>query len=766
MDRRDSEFRKKLLTTFKLEAAEHVQALSTGLIELEKAPAAGIRMEVVETVFREAHSLKGAARAVGLAEIESLCQSAESVFSLLKREELSLSPALFDVLHDTVDAIGEHLQGAEDARGKEGKPGTQDVLRRLAGVLKGKAILAGESGKRSKNAVPAHPETGPARSLPPERTVLADTVRIATARLDRLLFQVEGLLSAKLTASRLAGEIGEAESVLAPLKKKWANVAPSVKAMRRASETAGKRDDRGGTGLPSREIAEVVAWQDEFARSFADRITALRRSAERDYRSLATMVDGLLEDMKKALMLPMSSGLEILPKFARDLCRDRSKAADLLVRGGEIEIDRRILEAMRDPFIHLVRNSIDHGIETPDERKRKNKSPRGKIAITVAQKDGSSIEILVSDDGAGIDLGKLGQAAAKLGVLSRDTAGGRDGRELLPLIFQSGISTSPIVTDISGRGLGLAIVRQKVESLGGEISVESRSDEGTVFRIVLPLTLATFRGVQVRVNEHLLVLPTTRIEQVARLKRDTIKTVENRETIQWDGQAVALARLSDVLELPRKAARGARADMVPVVVLGSAEQRIAFEVDEILDEREVLVKPLGRQLPRVRNIAGATVLGTGKAVPILDIPDLLKSAVRNAGAPSPAAIEAPETPIESKTVLVAEDSITSRTLLRNILESAGYRVSTAVDGADAFSLLKTERFDLLVSDVDMPRMSGFDLTAKIRADKGLAELPVVLVTALGSRGDRERGIDAGANAYIVKSSFDQSNLLEVVRRLL
>ncbi|MBI4462807.1 MAG: response regulator, partial [Acidobacteria bacterium] len=296
-------------------------------------------------------------------------------------------------------------------------------------------------------------------------------------------------------------------------------------------------------------------------------------------------------------------------------------------------------------------------------------------------------------------------------------------------------------------------------------SWETAPGVGTSFRIVLPLTVATFRGLLVRVAEHTFVLPTTNVERVLQVLPDDVKTVENRETIQLQGQALSLVRLESALGLPPARPAGSAANKLPVVVLGAAERRMGFLVEEILSEQEVLVKSLGRQLSRVKNIAGAAVLGTGKVVPILNIPDLMKSAVR--AVPGEKLTAAPaEAPRRRKSLLVVEDSITARTLLKNILESAGYEVKTAVDGVDAFTLLRSEECDLVVSDVDMPRMNGFDLTAKIRADKKLSELPVVLVTALESREDRERGIDVGANAYIVKSSFDQSNLLEVIRRLI
>jgi two-component system chemotaxis sensor kinase CheA len=244
-----------------------------------------------------------------------------------------------------------------------------------------------------------------------------------------------------------------------------------------------------------------------------------------------------------------------------------------------------------------------------------------------------------------------------------------------------------------------------------------------------------------------------------------VQTVEGRETISLAGRTVALVRLADVLELARGETDSGRAAF-PVVVLGDGGQHIAFAVDAVLDEQEVLVKRLAKPLVRVRNIAGATVLGSGQVAPILNVADLLKSARKAAGAAARAAVETRPAEVESKAILVVEDSITSRMLLKGILEAAGYRVRTAVDGMDALAALRAERFDLVVSDVEMPRMNGFELTAKIRADRKLADLPVVLVTALETREDRERGMEVGANAYLVKSSFDQSDLLETVRRLI
>jgi two-component system chemotaxis sensor kinase CheA len=362
-----------------------------------------------------------------------------------------------------------------------------------------------------------------------------------------------------------------------------------------------------------------------------------------------------------------------------------------------------------------------------------------------------------------MDMQALKDASIKRGIMSSEDAAKLTDQDLSAIVFQSGVSTSPIITDLSGRGLGLAIVREKIEKLGGQIVLETHRHTGTFFRMILPLTLITFRGLHVTVAEREFIIPTTNVERVVRLKKDEIKTVENRDTLSLNGMTIPLLRLADVLEIKE---RNGDLSMMTVLILASQGKRIGFIASKVLNEQEFIIKSLSQPLSRVRNIAGATILGSGKVAPVLNVSDLMKSAVRSAVyGPKPGMSEAKGDVIR-KSVLVVEDSITSRMLLKNILETSGYLVTTAVDGIDAMTLLKTHKFDVVVSDVDMPRMNGFNLTEKIRGDKKLSELPVVLVTALESREDKERGIDVGANAYIVKSSFDQSNLLEVIRRLI
>jgi two-component system chemotaxis sensor kinase CheA len=451
----------------------------------------------------------------------------------------------------------------------------------------------------------------------------------------------------------------------------------------------------------------------------------------------------------------------------RDLARQGGKEVEVVIQGGEIEIDRRILEEMKDPLIHIVRNCIEHGIEVPQERQRKHKPRHGTITIAVAPQNGGKVALLVSDDGVGIDVARLKSAAQKRGLVTPDDADTLDELETLALVFHSGVSTSPMMTEISGRGLGLAIVREKVENLGGAVSVETAHDVGTTFHMVLPRRLTTLRGVLVRVAEHLFVVPTTDVERVLRINHADIKTVENRQTLQVDGRAIALVRLAEALELSSQHTTSTAVDGLPAVVLAAAEQRLAFLVDAVLNEQELLVKRLGPQLIRVRNIAGATVLGTGQVVPVLNVTDVLKSAIRaGAATPSSGATAGGREAAGQKSVLVVEDSVTTRMVLKSLLESAGYHVRTAVDGVDGLTQLRGGGIAIVISDVDMPRMNGFDLTAKIRGDKELADVPVVLMTGFASDADREHGMQVGADAYLVKGGFDKRDLSAVIERLI
>lgn len=781
----DIDFQKRLLETFKVETKEHLTAISACLIDLEKTGEVEKRQAIIEAVSREAHSLKGAARAVNIAGIESLSHALEGVFAAFKRRKDIPSPTLFDLLHQAVDTIDKLLPLLETGRDATANAAVRELVLNLEKAASGfpprdieerdarpetkglgfigegsaQAYTGGQNGATGRRA---GDDAGTAAHL---QAASPDTVRVSTGKLDSLFNQAEELLTVKLAASQLAAELAEISSDMALWVKEWRKLRPLLRNMRKARQSSAGRPFAGADAGRIDRLLEFFDWNHSCTKKLENKMQRVAKAAANDRHTLDGMVDSLLDDMKGALMLPIATIFEPLPKMARDLARDRGKEAELVMEGGAVECDKRILEEIKDPLIHLIRNCVDHGIENPEQRKLMGKPARGKISVTATLMDSHRMELCVADDGAGIDIASLPEIAVKRGLVTRDEAEWMGKDELLGFIFTSGFSSRPMIDDISGRGLGLAIVREKVEKLGGTVTVTTEPRAGTTFRLLLPLTLATFRGIIVRVGEQPFIFPAPRVERVARIARSTVKSVENRETVELGGTVLSFVRLADLLELPRQESKGKEPDFVQLLVLENEGKRLAFGVDEVLGEEEILVKSLGSQLTRVRNVAGATVLGTGKVVPILHPGDLLKSAVKGA-AMAGAFLERVDGETARKSLLIVEDSITARTLLKNILETAGYETLSAVDGLDALALLRTEEIDLVVSDVDMPRMNGFDLTSRIRASREFADLPVVLVTSLDSREDRERGIEAGANAYIVKSSFDQSNLLDVIKRLI
>jgi len=766
----EEELLRRLKEAFNVEAAERIASMSSSLLELEKAAdressavSPSIR-GILEVVFREAHSLKGAARSVNLGRIERLCQAMESVFSAVRKEVVSLSGGLFDLLHDCLAAIEDfqadiEIESTQAYEEKiEGLVARLDHFRIESPDKKGRST--GEQGVVTEDVSlktflieePEEKTSEPMASRPRS----SDTIRISTSKLDAILLQAEEMITLKLMSNQYVTTLKEISGAFENWNRRWRKVEPVMRKLSAMEKGNGAMGD----------LLDFAGYNQEWARSLDRQVANLSGRVEQGNRLQGMMVDDLLNDMKSMAMLPFSTLLDLFPRMVREISRDQGKQVDLTLSGGEIVIDRRILEEMKDPLIHIFRNSIDHGIELPEMRKKLGKREKGTITAIVSQTEGGKIDLVISDDGSGIDLLRVKEKAVSLGMASAADLENMEDEKVLSFILRSGVSTSPIITELSGRGLGLAIVAEKVENLGGQLMIWNDPGKGTIFKIKLPVTVATFRGILIRVGERLFVLPSASVERTLRVHRDEVKTVENMATIPMDGRAMSLVYLAHLLHIEKNSRLEEVSPYITAAVLGSGEKRIAFAVDEVMGEQEVLVKSLGKQLISVANIAGATILGSGKVVPVLNVHDLLKAPVEMSGVVRAAMAGREDQDLEKKTILVVEDSITSRMLLKNILEGAGYVVTTAVDGQDAFTKLKTEPFDLVVSDVEMPKMDGFQLTSHIRGEKKFEDLPVVLVTSLESREDREKGIDAGANAYIIKGGFDQNNLLDVIDKLL
>jgi two-component system chemotaxis sensor kinase CheA len=754
--RSEDDFYQKLLATFAIEAREHVQTLRAGLSRLALGMPSG---ELLETLYREAHSLKGAARSVTNREIESLCHHLESLFSSLKKGEIAWGDNLLallaeggEILQRLVALLGNEFPGADRTAVKTGIKAWEENLSRFR---------EDPTSVRTKATTPeASRDTGatffPGNLLSPLPP--ADTVRVNLARLESLLTPADDLLQLKLTALHRVEELQNIRKTLREEQKKAARADKGIKLLRQlARETKfdpGQEEEINDTALFFEENQRLLA-------SLAGVIGSLVQSSRQDARWAGNILDDWREALREALMLPFGWLWEGYPLFVADVAREQGKKVRLLVCGADIAVDRRVLEEMKDAFTHLIRNALDHGLEKPEERQGQGKPPEGTLAVEAIPLAGGRVRVIIADDGRGVNLAQVKNAALKMGLATAEDLDCREDQALLELMFYSGLSTLSNVTSLSGRGLGLAIVREKLEALGGTIRVESKPHEGTKFILDLPLTQAAFRVVVIRAGGRLFALPASQVEAVTRIAAAQIRSLENRPVISWRGESVYLFALQDIWELPPDAGGE---DYQQLVIVRQAQSRLALKVEEILAEQESLVKGLAGEPAATAGIGGVTILGSGRLVPVLNIPELIHLLGQRKSRATVAAVAA--TKKRGDYLLVAEDSITSRTLLKNILEAAGYRVRTAVDGQEALTWLMTEEFDLVVTDVEMPRMNGLELTRRIRREEKLSSLPVILVTARETAQDREAGLLAGANAYLIKSSFDQSNLLAAIERLL
>jgi two-component system chemotaxis sensor kinase CheA len=797
MGKKEDEFRERLAVAFRAEAADHVAAISSGLSALDSSSSPGNAQEIIETTYREMHTLKGAARSVSETEIESLCQSAESALSALRHNRITFSRPLADLIFLTlgrVNAIIESKLGGTAP--SAGITTTHDLIAALELAANGEPVPPHMANQISAPPATAqNPETPPPGSRlplqsdppstipsPPDKTGSATpavetrmvpditgTIRVPASKMDAILLRAEELIAQKESLARNVHELEGIAVLLDAAKKEWLRVSFDIEKLRvpvnAPTQTRAAVSAWADTLSSSRKRTDFAGQNSHILQEIDARVAAGSAASRLELHTFTRQVDALLSEVREVMLVPAASVLIFLPLTVQEMAASTGKEAGLVIEGGELLVDRRILEAMKEPLIHLVRNAVDHGIERPEERSRAGKPAKGNITVSLAEQGGNRVEIVISDDGRGIDFGLVKAAAQKHGIAETSELERMGESGIIRLLFRSGLSTSPIITELSGRGLGLSIVEERVELFDGNVTLQTSPGKGTRVQITLPVRLATLRGVIVRARDHLFIIPRVYTEQVLRVDESEVQLVQNNRTIRYRQQTLPLISLANLLALPRSPVQkpGRKAKYAAVITSGAT--KIALEVDEVVREQELSQKSLGPQLARVSNISGAAIGGGGKVIPVLNIADVVKAASRGGLANEPEGPAVAETP-KIRNLLVVEDSITARTLLKNILEAAGYAVKTAVDGMDAWTLLKTDPIDIVVSDIEMPRMNGFDLTTAIRHDRNLADLPVVLVTALASREDRERGIDAGANAYIVKSSFDQSNLLDVLGRLI
>jgi len=755
-----------ILEIFQIEAVSLVNTCNESLLALEKNPTDA---DSLEALMRSAHSLKGGARIVELPLAVELAHAMEDCFVAAQKARVRLSSQAVDVLLEGVDVLAALAQGA----GAAPEPGMEDRVEDLrrdilaitlgeeppADIRRGTVAAVGSEEekipavrKREASDLATRPENECGMAMP-------ERPRAETAEKDRAVRvtaeKIEHLMG-------LAGEVVVSSRWLPPFSKSLLKLKRDHLELTTILDSLRERLENTG-GDP--EIRELVATAREKTRKCNQAL--MDRLGKLDvYTSVsANLSDRLYHGVIAVRMRPFADGVTGFPRMVRDLARDLGKKVLLDIVGKTTEVDRDILEKLDAPLTHLVRNAVDHGIEPLQERAAKGKPETGTVRIFATHRSGM-LMITVSDDGRGVDPEQLRKKIVKKGMATQEMAGRLSEPELMDFLFLPGFSTAEKVTEISGRGVGLDVVHNMVHEVGGVVRASTIPGQGLTFHMELPLTLSVVRTFLVEIAGEPYAFPLARIGRCLILSPGDLKVVEDRQYIRFDNDNIALVNIHDVLEIREVPTRG---ESLPVVVVSDRFNAYGLVVDRFIGETDLVVRPLDRRMGRVPNVNAAAVMVDGSPVLVFDVEDLARSIdnllsgkrLRKVGC-----LEIASRKRDKKRILVVDDSITVREMERKVLENSGYEVDVAVDGVDALSAVQSSRYDLVVSDVDMPRMNGIEFIRLLKADVRTRELPVVVVSYKDREEDRLKGLEAGADYYLTKSSFADDSFVQAVADLI
>lgn len=687
---------------FRIEAREILDGLTRGLLDLEKQ--GGESEELIGECFRLAHTLKGAARVVKQLKIAEIAHAIEDALAPHRESGEPISPEYVTELLRLLDLIREDIAALE-------KP-PEPLRTRPPQRREGSLPVVGEQFETLRIEIN-------------EMDEILDGISEAAVQLGPLRSGVDALAHAHRAASSIAELLGAREDDAAPSSpaRKWLGKIEAEAANLKASLTLAQREIGSGLSRIQSEFNELKT-----------RANTLR-------------------------LVPASAAFGPLELAVRDAAEWLGKQVEFEAMGGDTRLEGHILSALRDALLHIVRNAVDHGIEAPSDRIAAGKPPEGRVSLRVERR-GSRVAFLCSDDGRGVDLSAVRRSAAERGVIADEEGDALSERESLMLIFQAGVSTSDMVTEISGRGVGLDVVRATVARLKGEWAATSEPGQGTTVELVVPVSLSSLTALVMNVEGAVSLIPLDAVRGTLRMiSGDVIRTAES-ESILYEGQIVPYAPLASVLGAkPSPGASAARQAWSAVVVQWGG-YRTALGVDRLLGTMDVILKPLPSAVGTQPVVLGAAFDAQGDPVLVLD-PQGIVGAVRAA---RPVLDEEPEGP-EIAPILVIDDSLTTRMLEQSILESAGYEVDLASSGEEGLKKAQARRYALFIVDIEMPGINGFEFVARAKADPGLRRVPVIMVTSLASAADKKRGADVGVDAYIVKGEFDQKHFVQKVRDL-
>ncbi|SFX52241.1 hybrid sensor histidine kinase/response regulator [Marinospirillum alkaliphilum] len=710
---------RKFIQRFIEEARDHLSNMGEGLAALEQG---GGDAELINGLFRSAHTIKGSSRMLKLVPVTETAHSLEDLLSALREQRVSASPGVCSLLYQGVDALTdlvEQLTNNPDPAALT--PVNSQLCQALKAAAEEQQLLSVEpAASASVPEVIVAPEVVQEASNPALRT--SDTVRIRLSKLEELI--------------KLMGE-----------------VVSSHAGFRELVDTARQLDRRGqleGRGeLPAawhqftRNLRETVIAQEDLMQELHDKALQMR-------------------------MLPLNIVFEPASRLVRDLARSLGKQVECRIRGAEIELDRQMIDQLADPVIHLLRNALDHGIETPEARQAKGKPSQGLVSLS-ARQDGGWVELEISDDGAGISLEAIRSKALKKELVTPEQLETMSDQEVMDLIFLPGFSTSAMITELSGRGVGMDVVKRSiVDGLQGVISMHSTPGEGSRFVLRLPLSLAMMRVLLVQSAGHQVGFTAQYVAELISMPETALINVADRNAVIIRNEFVPVVNLAELIGLPalpeeRRLLPRTEKDLL-LLVTRVHHEKLALVVDELLDERDLVIKQLPEHLRDRPMIAGMVTTGHNRLVSLLHVPCLMDMARRSR---QPSAVSATTAKTEKqRRILVVDDSLNTREIERDVLEAWGYQVTLAENGQDGLDKALADDFDAVLTDVEMPVMDGFTLTARLRQDERYSNRPIVIITSREKESDRRRGIEVGADAYIVKGSFDQNSLVDTLRVLL
>ncbi|WP_243370330.1 hybrid sensor histidine kinase/response regulator [Geotalea sp. SG265] len=675
--------RNKYLSIFYKEGREHLLSLQKGLLSLEKAPG---DMVLLRELMRNAHTLKGSAKLVGLEEISAIGHRMEDLFEEIEKGRKGVDDKVIDLLLKGADAISRLIEAFSN---NEDLPFDVPLF-----------LQAFDQGEIPPQIVAEKQQPEP---------VADETVRTNVKILDSLINRLGELIINK--------------------KRFESNLL---------------------------RLNECLAGDAEYL----PELQQFRQDMEEDVLYLAYLVQELHDDALALRMLPLHTITDGFERMVRDLSREHGKMIEFTVTGAQIEMDRVLLEAVKPMILHILRNCVDHGIETLEERLVEGKKPKGTIKIAARLEEGG-VNIVIRDDGRGIDPALVRKTAVNKGLLTQEDAAAMEDKGVIDLIMEEGFSTRDFITDTSGRGIGMSVVKKNLERLKGRLTIRSEVGRYTEMSLHLPLTLSMMEALLILCNGEYLALPLTYVQESLKIRAEDIITAAGKEVISLRGSSIPLVSLAALLGLPEPG-KFFPDEKLTVVVLKQGGQSLACAVDATLESSAIVVKSLGNQLKNVHFVFGATILGNGDPALILNVPDLFAAAEVGITAGFAARLGKTEGKTSQTRILVVDDSITTRTMERSILMAHGYSVDIAISGEDALEKVAHADYDLVISDVMMPGITGFELTRRLRALDRYRDVPVIIVSSLATDADKREAMDAGAQAYIVKGSFDQGNLLTTV----